>query len=655
MRIKEFDRMRVFALVLVLLYHFFPSTFKGGFLAVEIFSVLSGFLMTAKAIDRFDGKHSLKFRDIALKQIGKLYLPLLLCLIFGLSLSFFFSPDFRVDIGRQSSAAAGMINNIYEIVSGGSYENQFIKHIFLQTWNLSLTVHFYLFWGFLVSLTSVRVSRKKAAGKNVDFRKSLLFLSLFFIFVSWILIAACIFKKAKISILYFSDPTRLPGFLYGAAAACVSGIADVHDSFKKFCGKTNRKTMLELGLAISGVFIVLSFVSSYSSILTYALYIPLTGILAAFMIFFMRAKSALMPKSSRIAVLSGKKFAGSGEISRFFSIQSYKIYLFHWPAFVLFESVMPPLSAALLSLLCTAFIILLMLTAKKFAALSKKNKTKCGKKGQGTRIFAFTLLFGLFFALQIPAELTAPPMLSLEKNIWEGNIGRDLSGIEKMAVTVKYKEEVFQKKLAAEEEKKRKEEIYQNNVKKIRTLVGDDWKAYEKLMRMLVDEEGIIIGDSTSIMPPGFLESRIPSIENDSEQDKSLLAGKEELSDLISSGKLPHFVIMALGNNFSWIEDERDIADEICELLPKGHRLLFVTPHDQTSERYQYYCEYLRTTIEEKYPFVTVIDWSLAAGQYEDLWSKSDGMHYYGINELMELRAKLILDGLKRSSEKPAK
>ena len=52
-------------------------------------------------------------------------------------------------IGTQIAAVFGFVTNFFEMATGGSYESNFIPHLFLHTWSLALEVHYYVLWALL--------------------------------------------------------------------------------------------------------------------------------------------------------------------------------------------------------------------------------------------------------------------------------------------------------------------------------------------------------------------------------------------------------------------------------------------------------------------------------------------------------------------------
>ena len=52
-----------------------------------------------------------------------------------------------LELGGQIAGVLGFMTNFYELLTGGSYESQFIPHLFVHNWSLAVEVHYYILWG----------------------------------------------------------------------------------------------------------------------------------------------------------------------------------------------------------------------------------------------------------------------------------------------------------------------------------------------------------------------------------------------------------------------------------------------------------------------------------------------------------------------------
>ncbi|MCL1929413.1 MAG: acyltransferase family protein, partial [Treponema sp.] len=97
--IKWLSTIRIAGLLLVLVYHFFLDILPGGFIGVDIFFTLSGFLVTASIVEEFRNNGQFALFSFYKRRFLRLYPPLVLCILFTLPFTFLLSSDFIVNIG----------------------------------------------------------------------------------------------------------------------------------------------------------------------------------------------------------------------------------------------------------------------------------------------------------------------------------------------------------------------------------------------------------------------------------------------------------------------------------------------------------------------------------------------------------------------------
>lgn len=263
MRIKWFSLVRITGLLLVLLYHFFQKFFPGGFIGVDIFFTFSGFLITALLIDEFARHQKIDLKGFLKRRFYRIVPPLVFMVLLVMPFTFLVRRDFIAGIGTQIAAVFGFVTNFYEMLSGGSYESQFIPHLFIHTWSLALEVHYYVLWALLAWFLA-----KKA--KTVGQYRGLIFLSsvgLFLVSFMTFFIGALLTKN--LSNVYFSSMAHIFPFFVGSALATVTGITTVSPNFTKLAKSwTSKKALSVLGGAFA-VLLLLTFILPFDSIWTY--------------------------------------------------------------------------------------------------------------------------------------------------------------------------------------------------------------------------------------------------------------------------------------------------------------------------------------------------------------------------------------------------
>ncbi len=227
MRINWFSYIRVTGLLLVLVYHFFPSVLPGGFIGVDVFFTFSGYLITALLIDEMSRTHRIDYLGFMRRRFYRIVPPLVLMVLICTPLALLVRNDFIAGIGHQITSVIGFVTNYYEILTGGNYENQFNQHIYLHTWSLAIEVHYYILWGALLWFLAKLVKHQN------QFRGLVFMVSLTCFTVSFLSMFISAFFVDGFSRLYFSSITHAYPFFLGSILATLSGVHETTARFKK--------------------------------------------------------------------------------------------------------------------------------------------------------------------------------------------------------------------------------------------------------------------------------------------------------------------------------------------------------------------------------------------------------------------------------------
>lgn len=150
---REIDGLRALAVSAVVLYHFWPSVFKFGYLGVDIFFVISGFLITLYIYERLSiGKFN--FKTFYQRRIIRI-LPVTLFVLFVTSIlaSLILIATDHDRYLKSLIGALTLTSNIYFWRDGGYFgQSDFLKPL-LHIWSLSVEEQFYLFFQFFFLLS----------------------------------------------------------------------------------------------------------------------------------------------------------------------------------------------------------------------------------------------------------------------------------------------------------------------------------------------------------------------------------------------------------------------------------------------------------------------------------------------------------------------
>ena len=148
----DVDGLRAVAVLAVLAYHAFPQSAPGGFAGVDLFFVISGFLITGIILDGLkDG--SFTFADFYWRRVRRIFPALILVLAFCLALGWLvLLPDEFALLGKHVAAGAGFVSNIVVWREADYFDAAAELKPLLHLWSLGVEEQYYLVWPLLLFL-----------------------------------------------------------------------------------------------------------------------------------------------------------------------------------------------------------------------------------------------------------------------------------------------------------------------------------------------------------------------------------------------------------------------------------------------------------------------------------------------------------------------
>lgn len=206
MRIKHIDGIRGISVIAVVLFHALPQLFPNGYLGVDYFLVISGFVISKKYFLYPDIEFS--FFGFLKKRIKRLYPQLLVCILISLPVAYFsMQPDYLENFSQSVISTLLGVNNFLLSFTGGYWAVANKMKPLFNTWSLSLEMQFYLIAAIIISITKNRAKYIKP------------------LFI--ILILSSLFISS-IGIFYFPRsnylllPSRIWEFLFGVVGAYIA-------------------------------------------------------------------------------------------------------------------------------------------------------------------------------------------------------------------------------------------------------------------------------------------------------------------------------------------------------------------------------------------------------------------------------------------------
>ena len=142
----EIDGLRAFAVLSVVAFHAFPFWLKGGFVGVDVFFVISGFLITSHIFEKLDeGKFS--YTDFFGRRILRIFPALILVMVSSLVFGWFaLLPDEYAQLGKHIASGAAFILNFVLVGESGYFDNEANTKPMLHLWSLAVEEQFYIIW-----------------------------------------------------------------------------------------------------------------------------------------------------------------------------------------------------------------------------------------------------------------------------------------------------------------------------------------------------------------------------------------------------------------------------------------------------------------------------------------------------------------------------
>ena len=603
MRIKWFSLIRITGLLLVLLYHFFQTIFPGGFFGVDVFFTFSGFLITSLLLEEYGQKGQIDLLGFFRRRFYRIFPPVVLMILVTMPFTFLVRQDYVAGIGSQIAGVLGFMTNFYEMLTGGSYESQFIPHLFVHNWSLAVEVHYYILWGLAVWFLSKRV---KSSGQ---LRATVFLLSSAAFIISFLSMFIGSFIVSSYSTVYFSSFTHVYPFFLGSVLATLVGVRQTTTLVKRLNNTWDLKqTLLVFGAGL-GVLLLLTFFVKFTYLFAYLIGFLLASLAALAMILATRVLHEKTPTIEEPKVIS------------FLADTSYAVYLFHWPFYIIFSQLMGNLPAVILTTVFSylfatlSFYVIEPLIAGKTTGLLQKAKEIPHIK----TIFASSS--GILTLITLIVMIIAPQVGAFETDL-------TVNGLKQA----------------------------QTNLTRTKT-VADQTEA----SRYNIADGVSIIGDSVTLRATPGLQEVLPDAQTDGQVSRNTKQANAIMLNNSQNKALPKIVVIATGVNNP--EDYKADIDSLVTNLPKGHQLVLVTPYEgDTSQETQPYVEqyasYARE-VAQKYPYIAIADWNQVSKDHPDIWKGTDQVHFGNDNTKLEEGAKLyaetIASAIKALADKPVK
>ena len=345
----EIDGLRAIAVLSVVIFHVNASWLRGGFLGVDIFFVISGYLISGNIFRELD-RGTFSFKRFYEKRIRRIFPAFLLVLSTSLAFGWFvlFSEEFK-SLGSAVIGSTAFFSNIQLYLESGYFDKASELKPLLHIWSLSLEEQFY----FCLPLVFLGLPRFRR-----DFKKQVALLVILF--------AASFYLTLRNPSLAFYAPTRFWELLVGTLLAANELYGRPY--FARHSGFSSSFALVVLALSLVFIDGGVNFPGWKA-----ALPVLATAILIG-------------NRNDRSRILTIPLLVAIGLIS-------YPLYLWHWPALYFTKVMMAGTDGAFIRLLAIAVAFILAFATYQF--FEKKIRFRAGRAVVGALIFWNVLLIGL--------------------------------------------------------------------------------------------------------------------------------------------------------------------------------------------------------------------------------------------------------------------
>ncbi|MEY4337738.1 MAG: hypothetical protein RL680_633 [Actinomycetota bacterium] len=312
--IPAIDGLRAVAVIAVMLYHLGFSWIPGGFLGVDLFFVISGYVITRLLLDSIQRSGGLDLRAFYKARIRRLFPPLVFMIFVTVIYIGIWAPEtMRRFVSDSPFALLGGMN-WWLVFRHTDYFDTISRPPLLQhTWSLGVEAQFYLIWPLILLLVLRQFGKAKIPGA-----------ALFIAAISGIALLLVSFEvdaanASQVSHVYFGTDTHSIGLFLGAALA----VSWVPQNLQEQVNRRAQDFIDGIGVigfvGLLGVFLLVN----ENDPTLYKLAFPLAGLFGCAIL-----TSIVHPASRFAPILSSKVAVWIGE-------RSYAIYLWHWVVFQL--------------------------------------------------------------------------------------------------------------------------------------------------------------------------------------------------------------------------------------------------------------------------------------------------------------------------------
>ena len=587
-QVKGLDGLRGLAVLAVVIYHFFGDIMPGGYLGVDMFFVLSGFLITSLLVREFRVSGRISLKDFWVRRFRRILPAALTVLIICTSIVALIGGDLAVGIREQFLGTFFFVNNWTQIATSQSYFADNEIQVFAHYWSLAVEEQFYVIWPLLI-FGIFAISRRQP-------RRLPIAVSLLLAIASGVAMWLIYTPGEDPTRVYYGTDTHAFGLLIGAVLSLMLTSTKENPEADSWAspGKSERVLAGTIGfLALAG-YIAQLFLMPDDADFTYRGGLVLTSVLGALIIWGV------------VRGFGPLKWIFSTAVMRWLGQRSFSLYLWHWPVVMILRALFDNNHASekpwILGLVAVPISFLL-------AELSYQFVENPFRRGGYKKTWK-----GFWAARPSMSEMKD----GFAKAFWPLVpliVVASLVGVGYALVTSSDKSELEQQL----------EMLQQKNTQSNQGNPGAaaaPASPVENTRRPMPTGNDITaVGDSVMLAASDALNTRYPGIYIDADVSRHYTAAISIIQQLKDSGQLRSTVFLGFGTNGPAFPDQ---IQEVVDLIGPDHTIVMAVPYGDR----EWMAQSQRDVIDaaKKYDNVYLADWCAHAQNNPNLLY-SDGIH----------------------------
>lgn len=598
--VPALDGLRGLAVAAVIIYHFFGDVLPGGYLGVDMFFVLSGFLITSLLVREFDVTGGISLRDFWVRRFRRILPAAVAVLAICTALVGAIGGDIAVNLREQFFGTLFFANNWVQIATSQSYFADNEVQVFAHYWSLAVEEQFYLLWPLVIlGLFSLgrRQPRRLALGVSVALGVA-----------SALAMAWLVTPGEDPTRVYYGTDTHAFGLLAGAGLSLIITTRNPNPEAPAWphYSASGRRVAEAVGLVALVAYAAQLLFMADDLTFTYR-----GGLLASSVLGVAIICGILAERPVLNALFANRFMRWAGK-------RSFSLYLWHWPVVIILRELIGGANVWAVGILA------LLLSAGLAEVSYRCIENPLRRRGYRTTARDFWSARPDWATLRSAWKVAAWPLVPV---LVFSSLGGIAWGLAHSGDKTSFEQELDD--LAAQNQSHNAQAPSDDSPRKgggdaasaPNGKTSEDKKTPDMVHPMPSGDEITAVGDSVMLASSQSLQDRFPGIYIDAAVSRHYDQGVPAIQQLADSGQLRDTVFLGFGTNGPQLDDE---IDQMMKAIGPKRTVLIATPYGDrdwmTAARQE------TIAAVEKYDNVYLADWCSHA-QHDPNYLREDGIH----------------------------